>query len=110
MMKDWTKKTVDMLTDELWGEKIERPLFKRVLAFLVDCIVLAPFLSLVPYVFIGEYEIILIIDFPITVLYFTILNSRHFNGQTVGKRIFKLQVVDQQGSLISLGKSLVRSL
>jgi len=31
-------------------------------------------------------------------------------GQTIGKRIFKLQVVDQQGGLISFWRSFLRSL
>lgn len=40
--------------------------------------------------------------------YFVILNSKIGNGQTLGKRIMDLQVVDGTGNTISLTKSLVR--
>ncbi|MGJ4786952.1 RDD family protein [Leptospira koniambonensis] len=46
----------------------------------------------------------------IATAYFTILNSSIANGQTLGKRILGIRVVDQHGQPISVARALVRSL
>jgi uncharacterized RDD family membrane protein YckC len=46
--------------------------------------------------------------FGICLLYFGLGNSRFMNGQTVGKKILRIRVVDKEGGLISFGKSAVR--
>ncbi|VFQ44160.1 RDD family protein [Desulfoluna butyratoxydans] len=48
------------------------------------------------------------IGFPIAAMYFVILNSRFGGGQTIGKRVFKVQVVDKTGKLLNLTQSTLR--
>jgi len=57
---------------------------------------------------VGSYGILL--GLTITVLYFTIFNSKLFNGQTIGKKAFDIQVTDKSGITLSLWKSLFRAL
>lgn len=49
-----------------------------------------------------------LIGFSISLVYFGVLNSSIGKGQTIGKRIMKIVVVDRAGSHISLALSLVR--
>ena len=49
-----------------------------------------------------------LLGFGIALLYFGVLNSSIGGGQTIGKRIMKIQVVDRSGHLISLGRSFLR--
>jgi uncharacterized RDD family membrane protein YckC len=49
-----------------------------------------------------------LIGFTISLVYFGVLNSRLGHGQTLGKRWLGIRVVDGQGQLLSLGRSLVR--
>ncbi|MCP9748187.1 RDD family protein [Lacihabitans sp. CS3-21] len=86
----------------------------RIWSLLTDCIVL----GVIGFIFgmllqdflvsIGKYG--LIFGLTITVLYQTILNSKIGNGQTIGKRIFNIQVLDTEGNLIGIDKSFLRSL
>ncbi|MDD9305274.1 MAG: RDD family protein [Desulfobacter sp.] len=48
------------------------------------------------------------IGFPIAVVYFAIFNSRMGGGQTLGKRILKIQVVDKTGEFLDLPQSTLR--
>jgi uncharacterized RDD family membrane protein YckC len=50
----------------------------------------------------------MLVGFCIALVYFALLDSRIGNGQTVGKRLLKLRVVDTQGNAISFWKSLAR--
>jgi len=47
--------------------------------------------------------------FCIAVAYFTFFDSRIGNGQTFGKRLLELRVIDVQGNTISFAKSLLRT-
>jgi len=49
-----------------------------------------------------------LIGFSIALIYFGVMNSSIAGGQTVGKRVLKLRVVDSNNSPISLGKSALR--
>jgi uncharacterized RDD family membrane protein YckC len=49
-----------------------------------------------------------LVGFTIALVYFGILNSKIGNGQTLGKRLLKIKVVDLSGELISPLKSLIR--
>lgn len=49
------------------------------------------------------------IGYAIALIYFGILNSDLGNGQTLGKRLLKLKVVDQHNQSISVFRSLIRS-
>src|SRR5665811_1045136 len=57
---------------------------------------------------IGSYGIL--IGLAVAVLYFTIFNSKLFNGQTLGKKALDIQVVDKSGNPLSLRKSFYRAL
>lgn len=47
--------------------------------------------------------------FCIWLIYFGVLNSAIGNGQTIGNRIMKIEVIDRCGNHLSLGRSLLRS-
>ncbi len=57
---------------------------------------------------IGNYG--LLVGFVIQATYFTICNSKLTKGQTVGKYIMNIQVVDINGNTIGVGKSFLRTL
>lgn len=57
---------------------------------------------------IGSYGSLL--GLTIAVLYFTIFNSKLFNGQTIGKKAFGIQVTDESGKTLGLQKSFIRAL
>jgi len=86
--------------------------WRRVGAFFIDSIILG-LLGLVLGLFFSQQFVELggwgrAIGFPIAALYFAVLNSRIGGGQTIGKRAFKIQVVDRGGELMSLPKSTLR--
>ena len=86
----------------------------RIWAFLIDSLILGVIgylLGLMIQDFlisIGSYGMIL--GLIITLTYQTICNSELANGQTLGKRFMDIQVVDVNGDLIGVGKSLLRAL
>lgn len=49
-----------------------------------------------------------IIGFVIALIYFGIMNSKLFDGQTIGKKLLNLRVVDSENQTISLGRSALR--
>jgi len=49
-----------------------------------------------------------IVGFVISLTYFGLMNSALFNGQTLGKKLLKIRVVDASNNSISLIKSLIR--
>lgn len=49
-----------------------------------------------------------LIGFSVSMTYFGIMNSSFFNGQTIGKKVLNIRVVDSSNSTISLAKSLLR--
>lgn len=57
---------------------------------------------------IGSYG--MLIGLAVAVLYFTIFNSKLFKGQTLGKKVVDIQVVDISGNTLSLQKSFFRAL
>jgi uncharacterized RDD family membrane protein YckC len=87
-------------------------LWRRVLACFIDAVVvgLAGFIVALPFFDslsrIGAWGRLLgfLLSFP----YFAILGSRVGNGQTLGKRVLHLQVADQDGKTVSLGRSALR--
>ncbi len=86
----------------------------RVWALLIDSILLGiigyilglPFQDFL--ISIGNYG--LLIGLIITIGYQTICNSEFLNGQTLGKRIMDIQVVDINGDTINISKSFLRAL
>ncbi|MBL4799554.1 MAG: RDD family protein [Oleispira sp.] len=49
-----------------------------------------------------------LIGFVIALVYFGVMNSKLFNGQTIGKRLLNLRVVDSDNQTIPLVKSVLR--
>lgn len=48
------------------------------------------------------------IGFVIALIYFGVMNSKLFEGQTIGKKLLTLRVVDSKNQTISLGRSALR--
>ncbi len=88
--------------------------WKRILAFWTDSIVLlvVAYLFLIlfkdPLLSIGNWGIL--IGFLIFMLYYGLQNSRLCGGQTLGKRLFKIKVVDMDSQFLSVKKSMLRAL
>lgn len=88
--------------------------WRRVFAHLVDCIFLTLALLLVGFLFfdsfaaLGQYGIIL--GFAVSAIYFTLGYSGWFDGQTPGKSMVDIRVVDKQGQSLSLGRAFTRYL
>lgn len=49
-----------------------------------------------------------LIGFVIALVYFGVMNSKLFDGQTIGKRLLNLRVVDSENQTISLVRSILR--
>ena len=86
--------------------------WRRVGAFFIDAIILGIFGLLLGLIFSQQFVELgswgRAIGFPIAAIYFVILNSSIGGGQTVGKRILKIQVVDKTGKLLNLPVSTLR--
>ena len=86
--------------------------WRRVFAFFIDCLLLAiagavagwmAFDAMASLGFYGR-----LIGFVVALAYFGVLNSRIGGGQTLGKRLLGVRVVDAQGRLLALPRSLLR--
>lgn len=86
--------------------------WRRVGAFSIDAIVLGIFGLLLGLFFSQQFAELggwgRAIGFLIAGIYFVIFNSHIGGGQTIGKRAFKIQVVDKTGELLNLPKSALR--
>lgn len=86
--------------------------WRRVGAFFIDSIILGVFGVLLGLLFSHQFVAAggwgRAIGFPIAAIYFAIMNSRVGGGQTIGKKVSKIKVVDSVGELISLSKSALR--
>jgi uncharacterized RDD family membrane protein YckC len=86
--------------------------WKRLLAFLIDSILLGIFGQLIALTFsdffynIGPYG--RPIGWVIALIYFGIMNSKLSSGQTLGKRLMKIAVRNGNNEAIGLGRSFVR--
>ncbi len=84
----------------------------RSFAFLIDGLLLAILGSILGFIFIdffislGEWG--RLFGFVIALTYFGLLNSTLGSGQTLGKRLMSIKVVDAGNQQISLSRSLVR--
>ncbi|WP_027379755.1 RDD family protein [Chryseobacterium daeguense] len=86
----------------------------RIWAMLIDFIILGIFGFILGIIFntyfisIGEKA--KLIGWLVSLLYFSVLNSKINHGQTFGKKLMRIQVVDIQGKFISLKTSFIRAL
>ena len=87
-------------------------LWRRFVAFAVDGIIVGVAGTVVALPFFEAFSHLgpwgRLVGFLLALPYFAILDSRIGNGQTVGKRLMHLQVIDKNGTTISFGKSVVR--
>lgn len=86
--------------------------WRRIGALFIDTIVLGV-LGYVVGLFLEDIFVQLggwgrLIGFAISITYFGVMNSSLSNGQTIGKRILNIKVVDSSNSTISLRKSFLR--
>jgi uncharacterized RDD family membrane protein YckC len=88
--------------------------WRRVGACCIDIVLLSAicgavgFLLYVQIVSLGSYGRIIV--WLIAVAYFTLLNSKLSNGQTFGKRLLEVKVVDTDGQSISVVRSFARAM
>lgn len=86
--------------------------WKRLFAFVIDGIILGLFGFAIGTLFFDFFAEIgglgLLFGFVIALLYFGIQNSSVCNGQTIGKRILKIKVVDNKAKNITLQRSFAR--
>ena len=85
---------------------------RRTLAFLLDALIVGGAAMLLAIPFFGAFSRLgawgRLVGFCVSLPYFAILDSSIGHGQTIGKRVLGLQVVDVYGQTISLGRALVR--
>ncbi len=88
--------------------------WRRLFAFIIDASMLGAFGFIAGKIFFdffagtGAYG--RLIGFVVALLYFGLLNSSIAHGQTIGKRILKIRVVDRNRQTLSPARSLVRFL
>ena len=90
-------------------------LYKRLLAYLIDLTIMMIFLFCTAYLIMGEFSfnpenygiIILLLVFPF--LFYTPMSEIFMNGQTIGKKILKIKVINLEGGEPSLGQYLLRA-
>lgn len=87
--------------------------WKRLLAFFVDSLILGFFGGFLGSLFAEQFYGFgywgRLIGFTIWVLYFGLFNSEIFKGQTLGKKLLKIKVVNQKGEYLSPNRSFLRA-
>lgn len=103
---------MDELQGEGWPDRQIARFWPRLGALAIDCVLLGIVGMLLgavlfdPLARMGMYA--RLIGFAIALGYFGICNSRIGGGQTLGKRWLQVRVVDADGRLLSLPRSLLR--
>lgn len=94
------------------GPTVPSGFWRRAFAFLIDCLILAIPGSLIGWAFYDQLVRLgqsgRLIGFAIALCYFGVLNSKLGNGQTLGKRLLNIRVVDLQGQTIPLPRAALR--
>jgi uncharacterized RDD family membrane protein YckC len=88
--------------------------WSRIWALLIDSIIIGVFGFILGFIFktffISLGENAKLIGWIISLAYFAVLNSNLNKGQTFGKKMMSIQVVDIKGNFISLKTSFIRAL
>lgn len=87
--------------------------WRRIIAFVVDGIILTTFAkglsSLFGSIFAQRDVSGLLVGFGVFILYFGVLNSFIGDGQTMGKRLLQIRVVNVRGRTISFTRAVLRA-
>jgi uncharacterized RDD family membrane protein YckC len=108
------RKKMEAIIDQTIHTNSSAPYFRRFLSFIIDILLLGligiilGFLLTQTFIQMGWTG--RFVGFSITFVYFSVFNSNLLNGQTIGQRILKIKIVDNQGKCLSLYKSAIRSL
>lgn len=82
--------------------------WRRLLAFAIDSLITSLPCFLLGLLFYGFLSVSAVYGtlsgFVLTVAYFAVFNSSILQGQTLGQRMMKIQVVNQNGDLVSFNK------
>jgi uncharacterized RDD family membrane protein YckC len=95
-------------------DKHLRPsVFKRLVALIVDFIILG-IVGYISGLFLEDFYVSMgkygtLIGSVITIVYFSILQSKVGKGQTVGKKVIDAKVTDLSGQYLTIGNSFLRS-
>ncbi len=90
------------------------PFHKRLFAYLIDFTILVLYMLSVLYVLYGGFRVdegsygLLLIILILPMLSYTMLSELWMNGQTIGKKIFKIKVVSLDGGEPTLGQYALR--
>lgn len=112
----WGNKMKKLIEKQTGGTKIKRRIsgfWRRIIAFVVDCIILTTFGKGIEMLFgsifsqMGASDSLL--EFAIFVLYFGSLNSSIGGGQTLGKRLLEIRVVNVRGRDITFMRAALRA-
>jgi len=86
--------------------------WRRIGALLIDSLILAVLGFLLSFLFKDTFVRMgiwgLLVGFAIGLSYFGVMNSKIADGQTIGKRILKIRVVNSMNETIGLGRSFIR--
>ena len=88
--------------------------YKRMLAYLIDFILLILYMFSILYLLYGGFKVgegsrgLVLIVLVIPTLFYTTLSEILMNGQTVGKKLLKIKVVSLDGGEPTLGQYLLR--
>ena len=87
---------------------------KRLLAYLVDFVLLILYMFSMLYLLYGGFRVgegsygFVMIVLVIPMLFYTMMSELWMNGQTIGKKIFKIKVVSLDGGEPTLGQYMLR--
>jgi uncharacterized RDD family membrane protein YckC len=87
---------------------------KRLLAYIIDFVLLILYLISTTYIFFGSFKIseasigFLLLVIFVPMLFYTLLTELWMNGQTLGKKALKIKVVSLDGGEATLGQYLLR--
>lgn len=97
------------------GENSSRrigPLWRRILAFLIDSVAVGLIGAFLGYFF---FDLLMelgpagrLVGYVVGLFYFAIPESSFGNGQSLGKRLLLLRVINKRGELLSIERSLIR--
>ena len=104
----------DIQENIIINKEIKPPFFRRIFSYAIDYTLLYIILSILAFIFfknllpLGFYNIF--IGICVGIFYFGIFNSKIFKGQTLGKKICKIVVVDKNNQYLSVSKSILRTI